>query len=165
MKIDRKYLIAGAIGIVTIAGALAYLQYKRLMNYVIKVGKIKVNKISLNNIDFNLLLNFENKSDISFEIKNQRYDVYLNNIFIVKVENQSANKVNGKSTSVIGLNVKFDPSAAIKKLGAGTLDLLTKPEKVMLKVDIKLKVKIWMFTVNIPYIFESSIKDLTSEKK
>jgi hypothetical protein len=34
----------------------------------------------------------------------------------------------------------------------------------MLKIDIKLKVKIWMFTVNIPYIFESSLKDLGSEK-
>jgi LEA14-like dessication related protein len=164
MKIQKKYLIAGAIGVVTIAGALAYLQYKRLMNYVIKVSKVKVNKVSLNNIDFNLLLNFENKSDVSFAIKSQTYNVYLNNVFVAKIENQSTNFIKAKSTSLLGLNVKFDPSTTIKKLGVGTLDLLTKPDKVMLKIDIKLKVKIWMFTVNIPYIFKSSLKDLGSEK-
>jgi LEA14-like dessication related protein len=165
MKIDKKYLVAGAIGLVTITGAIAYLQYKRLMNYVIKVGKIKINKISLNNIDFNLILNFENKSDISFDIKSQKYDIYLNNVFIAKVENQSINKINAKAVSQIGLNVKFDPSAALKKLGTGALDLLANSDKIMLKVDVKLKVKLYMFTINIPYIFESSLKDLTTEKK
>jgi len=165
MKIDRKYLIAGAIGLVTITGALAYLQYTRLMNYVIKVGKIKINKIALNNIDFNLILNFENKSNISFDIKNQTYDIYLNNVFIAKAENQSITKINAKSVSQIGLNIKFDPSTAVKKLGLGTLDLLSKPDKVMLKVDVKLKVKLYGITISLPYVFESSLKDLTSEKK
>ena len=162
---DKKYLIAGAIGLVTITGAFAYLQYKRLMNYVIKVGKITINKISLNNIDFNLILNFYNKIDISFDIKNQMYDIYLNNVFIAKVQNQSTNKINAKSVSQIGLNIKFDPSKAVKKLGVGTLDLLSKPDKIMLKVDIKLKVKLYMFTINLPFVFESSLKDLTAEKK
>jgi hypothetical protein len=35
---SKKYLIAGVIAMVTITGALAYLQYKKLMNYIIKVN-------------------------------------------------------------------------------------------------------------------------------
>jgi LEA14-like dessication related protein len=157
----KKYLIAGVIGTVTIAGALAYLQYKRLMNYVIKISKVKVNKISLNNIDLNLLLNFENKSDIAFDIKNQTYDVYLDNIFIAKLQNQSVTKIKAKSTNDLGLNVKFDPTKVLKKLSGGTVELLTNLDKIILKIDIKLKVKIWFFNVNIPYVFESSLKDLS----
>jgi hypothetical protein len=35
MKIQKKYIVAGLIGLVTITGASLYLQYQRLMNYTI----------------------------------------------------------------------------------------------------------------------------------
>ena len=81
---SKKYLIAGVIGLVTVAGAAAYLQYKKIMNYVITVKNVVINSISLNLIDFTLNLNFENKSSVAFIIKSQSYNVYINNSFISK---------------------------------------------------------------------------------
>ena len=50
----KKYLIAGAIGVVTIAGALAYLQYKKLMNYTLKFKRLRVKRLNFNEFDFDL---------------------------------------------------------------------------------------------------------------
>ena len=78
----KKYLIAGVIGTITIAGALAYMQYKKLMNYVIKVKSGVIKTITANLLDLDLTLDFENKSSIAFEIKSQEYEIFIDNKFI-----------------------------------------------------------------------------------
>ena len=62
----KKYVIAGGIALVSIVGAFAYLQYKRLMDYCISFKSVKVNSVSLTKINFNLWLNFLNRSKVPF---------------------------------------------------------------------------------------------------
>lgn len=158
----KKIVIASVIGAVSIAGALAYLQYKKLMNYVIKVNKVLVKKISMNLIDIDLYLNFTNKSDIAFTIVGQKYDIYLNNVFVTKIENKAPNEISAKGTSVIGLNVSFNPKEVSRKLGPQALTILSDTSKLRIKIDMKLKVKLWFFTVNIPYTYEDTLKNMMS---
>lgn len=163
MAIDpkkKKYIIAAAIGLVTITGAFAYLQYQRIMDYVIKIKTLKFKKISLNSLNFDLFLNFENKSDLRFTIEKQVYDVYLNNVFISRVENASPTVINPKSINVIGLNVLVNPKDALNKLKKNVLNLLTTPDKLIVKVVCKLKVRLFIFSINIPYTYEDSIKNM-----
>lgn len=165
MKIDKKYLIAGAIGIVTIAGGLAYLQYKKIMDYTIKVKNVIANSISPNLIDLTLNLNFQNKGDVGFIIESQYYDVYINNSLIAKLNNQIPIKIGPKSTTVIPLNVRANPSSALSNLKLNVAQILLKPDSVIIKIVTKLKVKVWFFTVNIPYNYEASLKSLISQPK
>jgi LEA14-like dessication related protein len=163
MAIDpkkKKYIIAAAIGLVTITGAFAYLQYQRIMDYVIKIKTLKFKKISLTSLNFDLFLNFENKSDLRFTIEKQVYDVYLNNVFISRVENASSTVINPKSINVIGLNVAVNPKDAFDKLKKNFLNLITTPDKLIIKVVCKLKVKLFIFSINIPYTYEDSIKNM-----
>jgi len=163
MKIERKYLIAGLIGVVTIAGALAYLQYKKLMNYTIKLRNIVVRNTNLSSLNFDLFLNFENKSSISFEILSQTYDVYINDVLISKLKGKEVVKVQPKSTSVIPLKVNIKPIDVLNKLKKDTLSLIANFGNNKLKVDVKLQVKLYGFTVNIPFVYESTINEMVKK--
>jgi LEA14-like dessication related protein len=160
MKLERKYLIAGLIGVVTIAGALAYLQYKKLMNYVIKVRNVVIRSASINSLNFDLYLNFENKSSVAFEILSQTYDVYINNDLISKLKGKEVVKIAPKSTSVIPLKVNIKPSDILNKVGKDALSLIANFGNNKLKVNVKLQVKLYGFTVNIPFVYESTISEM-----
>ena len=165
MKLEKKYLVAGAIGLVTVTGALMYLQYKRLMNYVIKVKRVFVNRIDSNSVDLNLFLNFTNNSDIGFTIESQSHNIYINDTLVSKIENNTPNQISPKSTSVIGVNIKFNPNKIINILGKNIVDFLTSSDKLRIKIDMKFRVKLWFFKVNIPYVYETTLKDLLNTKK
>lgn len=164
MKLERKHLIAGLIGLVTITGALAYLQYKKLMNYVIKVKGIAVKSSSPTSLIFDLMLDFENKSAIKFEIISQTYDIYFNNNFLAHLKGNTKVLVLPKGTSPLSLNVNINPTQALAKLQGDALSIISNLANAKLKMDIKLQVKLYGVTINIPYIYETSIADMKNKK-
>lgn len=165
MKLERKHLIAGLIGMVTITGALAYLQYRKLMNYVIKVKGIVVKSSSPTSLIFDLVLNFENKSSVKFEIISQKYDVYFNNNFLATLKGNDKVLVEPKGTSPISLKVNINPTQALAKLQGDALSIISNLANAKLKMDIKLQVKLYGFTINIPYIYETSLSDMRKTDK
>jgi len=164
MKLERKHLIAGLIGLVTITGALAYLQYKKLMNYVIKVKGIAVKSSSPTSLIFDLMLDFENKSSIKFEIISQTYDIYFNNNFLAHLKGNTKVLVLPKGTSPLSLNVNINPTQALTKLKGDALSIISNLANAKLKMDIKLQVKLYGVTINIPYIYETSLADMKNKK-
>lgn len=156
MKIERKHIIAVGLGVVSIAFAAAYLQYRRLMNYCIGINKIKIISLTQTNANIELSLNFQNKSDIKIDILSQQYTIYVNNKLITKAVNLKHQEINPVSTSVISVNIKFNPERA----GQNLLSALLAMGNTIIKVDIKLKVKLWLFTISIPYVYTTSLKEL-----
>jgi LEA14-like dessication related protein len=156
----KKYVIAGAIGAVTIAGALAYLQYKRLMNYEIKFKSLKPKKLVFDNFDFDIFVDFKNKSDVTFTIEKQVYTAFINDIFVTKIENLSSVTLPANAVTPMGLNVKFNPKDVLSKIGSNAVNLVLNADKTIIKVECKLKVKLWFFTINIPYVYQESLKNM-----
>lgn len=161
---SKKYLIAGVIAMVTITGALAYLQYKKLMNYIIKVKTAVVKTITANLLDLDLTLDFENKSNISFEIKSQEYEVYIDNKFISKINNIKPVFIKAKSNSDIFVNIKVNPTKVGTRFKLEDLGKLLDLQNVKIKIIGKMKVKLYAFTINIPFNFETTIKELRENK-
>ncbi len=160
MKIQKKHVIIGSLFLVSSAAALAYWQYTKLMNYCIGFKSLKVKALTPALFNFDIFLNFQNKSDIKFTIQSQEYSVYLNGAFVTKIKNLQSDEVPAKSSKIMGLNVQFNPKSALSTVKLNAVDLLTHPDKVKIKIDSKLKVKLWFFTVDIPYIYEASLKEL-----
>lgn len=163
MKIEKKHIVAASIGLVSLTAMTLYLQYRKMMDYVITVKNAVINSVSINLIDFTINLNFQNKSTIGFVIESQSYDVYINDFLAAKLNNNTPVKIEPKSVSLLPLNVRLNPNQALKNVKMNIADILLKPESVILKVVSKLKVKLWFFTVNIPYTYTTSIKDLTKK--
>lgn len=165
MKIERKYIVAGLLGIVSFALAAGYLAYKKLMDYTLGFKSIKVKKVSIKLIEFDVFLNFLNKSNLGFDIIEQEYKVYMNDKFVSKVVNYSTTKILPNATSVIGVNVKFDPRVVLKVIGKDFKDLILKPDQYIIKTDMKLKVNFYGFKVSIPYVYEDTLKNFISYAK
>lgn len=159
MKIEKKYIIAGLIGVVSIVGAFAYLQYKKLMNYKISFKSLKIIKLSLNKVSLNVFLNFENLSDIAFDIESQEYNVLMNGKSVSKITNNAKNHIAAKSTSVIGVNVEFNPEKVASVLGKDYALILLNAKDYKIDIEMKLKVKVYGITVNIPYTYKSTLQE------
>lgn len=165
MKLEKKHLIAAAIGLVSITGMLIYIQYRKLMNYVIKVKGIAVKSSTPTALIFDLMLDFENKSAIKFEIISQTYDVYFNNNFLANLKSDTKVLVEPKGTSPIAIKVNINPTQALAKLKGDALNIIANLANAKLKMDIKLQVKLYGITINIPYVFEKSIADMRKTDK
>jgi LEA14-like dessication related protein len=110
-------------------------------------------------------LNFTNKSSIKFDIISQKYDVYINNILVSKLTGNQNVAVMPKGVSVIPVSVNFNPSSLLEKLGKNAVSLIANFANAVIKIEMKLQVKLYGFTINIPYVYESTIRDLKAQKK
>jgi LEA14-like dessication related protein len=165
MKLERKHIITALIGLVTITGATLYWQYRKLMNYVIKVKGIAVKSSSPTSLIFDLMLDLENKSSVKFEIISQTYDIYFNNNFLAHLKSDTKVLVESKGTSPITLKVNINPTQALTKLKGDALSIISNLANAKLKMDIKLQVKLYGITINIPYIYETSLADMRKTDK
>jgi LEA14-like dessication related protein len=159
---QKKYAVAALLAVVSIAGAAAYLQYKKIMEYTLTFRSVKIKRVSLTTFDFDLYFNLENKADISYTIESQSYDVYLNNIFVTRLSNQVATRIAARAVSPLGLNVKFNPQQALQKLGFNITSMIKGNDKLTIKIDMKLKVKVLGLPINIPYVYEDTLKNMMS---
>jgi len=160
-----KYIVAGAIGVFSILGALAYLQYKKVMEYKLKLKGIKVRTIDKSMISFDVFLFFFNPSKIEIHIVEQEYKIYLNENYITRGSNGATNIIKGGETSEIGVNIAFNPNVIGKTIGSTWLDILLKPAESTLRVEITLKVKLWgLLPITIPVTKITTIKELLASK-
>lgn len=163
MAIKKKYIVAGAIGVVTIVGALVYLQVKKLLeNFKWEFKKVKVRTLTPTLISFDVFLAFQNASDITFHVVNQQYKVFINGEYITRGSNGLDNVILKRAESQLGVNIAFDPKVVVKQLKINAIDMLTAPEKVKIKVEMIFRVKIGIFGFNVPYTYEVDLKELKS---
>lgn len=161
----KKWLIVGSLGVISVALALGYLQYKKLMNYTIKLKALKIKNLSAKLINFDLFINFTNNSDLQFVISDQDYKVFLNDKFVSKISNPNDTIIAPKSTSVLPINIGFNPTDVLNLLGKNLTTILIAPETINLRVEIKLKVAIYGIKVSIPYIYTATLKEIMSKNK
>lgn len=165
MKLQKKYIIAGVIGVVSVSAAVLYWQYKKLMDYCISLNKVLLRKFNINEANIDLYLNFKNNSALKLEIVSQEYTVLINDKEVVKAGNVNSLSIAPNSTSVLSVNVAFSPSKLINTIGSLAGDIVLNPQKINVTIDVKVKVKLWAFTVSIPYEFKSTLKDLLGNKQ
>lgn len=165
MGLKKKYIIAGGIAIVTITGALLYWQYTKLMEYALKLAGVKVNKATSNAVDIDLVLTLSNNSNLKFTIISQEYKVFLNNTLLANITNPSAQEISPASVSPVSVNIKFNPAKVGNDIKGSAADILLNLSQTKVRVDVKLKVGIWLFKIAIPYSYSTTIKDLFYAQK
>lgn len=165
MKIQKKHIVAGSIALVTLTGAFIYMQYKKLMEYTLGFKGMKVKKVSLNEVVLDVFLMFNNPSKLKFDITEQEYKVFINNQFVSDAVNYSTNAIEPKSSSVLGVNIKFNPSTVLKVLKMNWADILLSPEQSKIKIEMNFKVKLYLIPITIPYVYEFTFKELVQYMK
>jgi LEA14-like dessication related protein len=161
MKARTKYIIAGAIGVVSIAGALAYLQAKKIMNYTLKFMGMR--KITLQNgvLSFNIYYDYTNKADIDVTLLEQEYEVYVNDVYITTLKNYAPNVLKASQTSEIGIGVELNLKDLSKKIGSDYAKMVALPSQVRILTVMKWKVKVLGFIkMPVKYPYEVTLKEI-----
>jgi LEA14-like dessication related protein len=165
MKIEKKHIIVTSIALLSFTAAALYWQYKRLTDSCINLNKIVMKKLTLQEVDLNLFLNFKNKSNIKIDILSQDYKVYINEKEVVKASNSVNQIILPKTESILGVNVNFKPNKLIDTISGLATNFALAPQKVIIKVKIDIKVKLWLFTIAIPYEYVVTLSDLLSNRQ
>jgi len=149
MKLNKKHIIFGALG-VAIIGVATYMatQYKLLKNACYVVAGAIVNKLSLSQVKFTLLLNVKNNSDIDFTITNQQYDVYVNEMLVSKVDNPENTEIFSNGSTTFKINVDFNPQDLLK-VGLENIEkLLLDKDKLVIEIVGKLSLRSGIVILN-----------------
>jgi LEA14-like dessication related protein len=165
MKIEKKHIVVTSIALVSISLAALYWQYKRLTDSCITLNKFLMKKLTLQEVDLDLFLNFKNKSNIKINILSQDYKVYINDTEVVKASNTITQTILPKTASILAVNVNFQPNKIINTISGLATNFALAPQKVIIKVKIDVKVKLWLFTIAIPYEYVATLSDLLSNKQ
>ena len=160
MKIN-KWALWSVVG-VAVAGTAIYVtkQVKKMMDYTITFKSVKVNKFSLETLDFNAYLDYKNNSDIDIRLAEQEYDIYVNNVFITTLKNYKENVLKANSVSELGFNINLNLPELDKKLKVNYFKMVAEPKSVLIRVEMKWKVRFGLFKIPIKYSWNTNLKEI-----
>jgi len=168
MALDKITKIKIGVGVVVIGLTAITLNYllknlRKLANIGFDIKTIKLNTLSLKEVSFTIQWIIKNPSDFSFVVKNQVYDVFVNNKFVKKVGAVEDVDVLANGTSLLPTNV-FLTTKEIINLGIENVDdLITESgrKKLILKVKGTFDIKTALFGLKkLPFEFEDSVQNI-----
>jgi len=160
----KKILIIG--GVTLLAGGLAWFiyQYSKLMQYVMNFKGVKVKNVSANNIAFDLLIEFVNKSDLSFRIMRQKYEVYVNGKYVSKGGTDKPVVVNPQGGTILTNLVSFNPTDVLKSLQKNWTFILTQPDKLSIRIDYQINTLLYGIPLPIKNSYTITLAEINAMK-
>lgn len=168
MKLDNISKVKIGLGIFMIgltAFTLNYLlkQVRLLANIRFDVVGTTISKLSLNRVEIILWWKVTNVSDFSFTIKEQTYDVFLNDKFIKKVGSADPIEVLSEGVTRIPTYVVFTPEQAIQ-IGVDNLGGFMSEEgrkKLRLRVTGFFTIQTSLFAIRkVPFEYSDTIHNI-----
>jgi LEA14-like dessication related protein len=168
MVLDTKGKLKIGIGVFVIGLTALTLNFilknvRKLVNIKFSFKGTDVNAINLKELSLTMNWLVENPSDLNFVIKNQVYDVFLNDTFVRKVGSSAETDVYGNGTSIIPTNI-YITTKEVLKLGVDNIaGFLTEEgrKKTKLKVVGTFDVKTPLFTLRkLSFQFSDSIQNI-----
>lgn len=168
MNIDTKGKLKVGLGLFALgltALTLNYLlkNFRRLVHLTFLYKDTDVNKVNLNELSLTMNWVCRNPSDFNFTIKNQVYDVYINDIFLTKVGSSQDTEVYGRGSSIVKTNI-YVTRKDISKLGVDNLAGFISEagrKKTVLKVVGTFDISTPLFTLRkLPFQFKDTIQNI-----
>lgn len=160
----KKALIILAVILVIVVVVWSINQKKLLEKTCFSQAKkpVTVKKIGLKESEITLNMLMKNKSAIDYHINKQKYEVIINDKKVSDIVSRKEHHIKADGlASPIGLDVKFNPSAAtweaIKEL-ATTGDV-----KIQLKGTARIRKGLFFYNYPVDSVF--TMKDFTSESE
>lgn len=164
LNLKQKNWILAGVALAGLFGIGAYLkrQFDYLYNATYKISSAIINNIGLSNIRFSIYITLTNKGDISAWIRNQSYDVFVNDVFIVNVKNPTDVHLNSNGDTILPLAIEFDPSKLLSTAVKNITSLLLDKSKIVFRIEGKLSaeagaVKMKDFKFNMLYTLQEII--------
>lgn len=166
MKLGKaKYwILAATVGATATTALWAYGQYKKMLKNITGYKSFTLKNFTAKNVAFQVVMTYKNNMDVDINLTNQEYDIYLNDIYATTLKNSNLTTLKAKETSDIPLSVSFDPKDLFNRLSINPTTFLMNPKNIIVKIDMRLKVKLLFFNIPIKYTYKDSMKRMMGLK-
>ncbi len=131
---QRALLLTVVIG--ATIGVIGYLkkEFDRLENACYTISGGVIHALGLNNVKITLFFKIVNKSDISIEISNAVFNVYVNKMFVSKVLKSNKQLLKAGGETILMVDVEFNPQDLLKVGINNIAPLLTDKDKLVIGI-------------------------------
>lgn len=137
----KKYLVPMLLGITAVITVYGARQIYLLYQAAFKIVGAKINKIGISGIDMILYAEIDNKGDISAQINDQHYEVFLNKTKVSTVDAKQEVHINSNGKTIIPIHVAFNPETILMAGADNILNLLTDKSKIKIEIKGNLSLK------------------------
>lgn len=136
----RYFLVAGGIAVTAYGISWLTKQQRMVENTCLKPKGFVPVRLTINNADINIKFKMKNDSKVGYYLKNQVYNVYINDQFVGVIKNPNKNYIVPEKSTDVWLNVKFNPLQVANISWDSMKDLIANNSDV--KVQIKGNAKV-----------------------
>lgn len=134
-----------------------------------KVVRTKINKISLTTIDIILYLQITNNSDISAQIKNEFFEVFINDKKVSEIKSADLIHINSNGNTVLPIPIKINSDQLIKVAANNISNILNDKSKIKLEIKGYLSLQVGAidlknYAIDINYTLQDLI-DMSKDKQ
>lgn len=115
--LKRGLIVSGILGGLTIVGYSFYRQILKAIEFTIEPQGVKSLGLANKTLKLLVTMGVNNPSNLKIILKNQEYDIYLNGIFVARLENKNTQIIYPQSISSLQLTVDIDLENLFAKLG------------------------------------------------
>lgn len=165
-KTKKRLIIGTLIGGLLVGGIVLAKRIQKLLKYSIKFKGLKFKETNAKKIIFDANFDFKNNSDLTIDIKNQEYDVYINNVFITSIKSDVEQTILPETVSALSVTVDLDTNVVLnrlKTLGDGSvssiLNIIARFKEQDLKIVYKFGIKFGILTIPVVFSYNDKIKN------
>lgn len=165
MNTTGKVIVGGIL-----VGGLTYiiLHFQRqkylFSNSCFKLGGFVPVSVGTDETKINIKMYIKNKSDIGFTIKNQRYDLYLNDKYITTLEKPEKIYISANYLNEEWLSFNFNPKQAFGTLVSTLIDKITGKSNMRVSIKFSLKIGTGLFAMNYRDEINTTVEEMMSIK-
>jgi LEA14-like dessication related protein len=159
MKIQKKYAIGAAIGLVSVTGFILYTQIMKVLNYRLDFKGFKNVSANKNGLSFIIVYEYENKAKIDITLAEQKYEIFIDGVYVTTLTNFAPNTLIGSKPSTIELNVNLTIDE-LKKAKVNWSKMILQPGQVQVDTIMRWKVKFGFLRIPYKYTYRVSLKEI-----
>ena len=116
-------------------------QYNFLYNASTKLAGATIQKLTLASVKFTAYIKLKNLGDLSVDVTEQKYDIYVGSTYVLSVTNKNKVHIKSNGSTIIPLTIEFIPKdllvAGLQNLGS----ILNDTSKFVINIKGKLSFK------------------------
>jgi len=109
-------IVSGTLGGLTVLGYLFYRQILKAIEFTIEPESVKSLGVKDRTLKLLVTMGVKNPSNMKFILRDQEYDIYINGVFISRLESKESQIVYPMATSTLALTVDINVDTLLTKL-------------------------------------------------
>jgi len=157
----RNGLIIGGLLVATV-GVIAYVkrQINLLMDSCYTISGGVLHNLSLSNVKITLFFKIKNESDLTINISDLSLNLYVNNMFVTKIEKPETQTIYSKSDTIIKIDFEFNPKDLLRAGITNISPILYDKEKLVIQTKGTMLAKTGIVKTKLPIDEKITLKDI-----